>query len=232
MKQEPSLIAVIRQRPGMYVGGTGSDGALHLVYEVLGNALDQHLLGCCTAAHVELAADGTITVTDDGPGFRLTWSTTGEDAAAHGLAGWVAARAQCAVADVARSRWTGDTAKGPIVVEVALVWRGGFDGGAPAIESFVNLDRTREGSHVEGLIDGMCEFTGSRDRARAVDGLKACVSIVLADVIYGSPTRNRLDTPEAREPVANTTVAALDVWAVQHPARATTLCAHTQARPR
>ena len=50
-----------------------------LFYEVLANALDQHLLGRCTTTHVELAADGTITVTDDGPGIAVANGTAALD---------------------------------------------------------------------------------------------------------------------------------------------------------
>jgi hypothetical protein len=65
----------VRMRPGMYVGDITGDGAndgvnglLVMLLEVVGNALDQHLLGRCTAIQVEVD-DDVITVRDDGPGL-------------------------------------------------------------------------------------------------------------------------------------------------------------------
>jgi DNA gyrase/topoisomerase IV subunit B len=53
----------------MYVGGTGSTGLHHLVWELVGNVIDQHLAGYATELRVELADDGWVTVSDDGPGI-------------------------------------------------------------------------------------------------------------------------------------------------------------------
>lgn len=64
-------IASIRKRPGMFVGGSGEDGVLQLLLEVVANSYDQYLADRCTAMGVELDADGTITVIDNGPGIRL-----------------------------------------------------------------------------------------------------------------------------------------------------------------
>ena len=49
------------------------------------------------------------------------------------------------------------------------------------------------------------------------------VDIVLADVHFGNPTREKLTTPEVREPVAIATQAALDAWAQAHPGAAAEL---------
>jgi DNA gyrase subunit B len=62
-------IEAVRKRPGMYVGGTGGTGVLHLVLEVVANALDQYLAGRCTTIAIAIAGDGMITVEDDGPGI-------------------------------------------------------------------------------------------------------------------------------------------------------------------
>lgn len=62
----------VRLRPGMYVGDTHDGSALLcMVWEVVANALDQHLAGHCSEILVELSPDGAITVEDDGRGFPL-----------------------------------------------------------------------------------------------------------------------------------------------------------------
>lgn len=325
----------VRKRPGMYVGDCDDgSGALNLVLEVLSNTYDHYLAGACTRVSIELAADGTIAVTDDGPGipgrgsetlpaldalvttlslrptvdghrphahlgpgvglfvvnalserfvvrtvhagteatiacargviveplatrtttapsgttvaFRpdpaifiyprvpraalaqeledlsflapgleLSWSIAGDDVARGGLAARVALGAGCAIDAIAQHRGAYTTDKGPIEVEVALAWvRPRSDLHPPLVESFVNLRRTRDhGSHVDGLYDGVRAIMGAHRR----NGLVAIVAVVLADVVYGQPTKSQLVTPEARAPVAEATRAALTAWAARYP---------------
>lgn len=69
--KEPVLrgLESIRKRPGMYVGGTGAEGLHHLLWEVVGNVVDQHLARAATELHVDVTDDGWIAVSDDGPGI-------------------------------------------------------------------------------------------------------------------------------------------------------------------
>lgn len=61
----------VRKRPGMYIGSTGSRGLHHLIWEILDNAIDEHLAGFCSKIDITLKKDGGITVSDNGRGVPV-----------------------------------------------------------------------------------------------------------------------------------------------------------------
>lgn len=64
-------LEAVRKRPGMYIGSTGSRGLHHLIWEVLDNAIDEHLAGFCTKIDLTLTKDGAIIVADNGRGVPV-----------------------------------------------------------------------------------------------------------------------------------------------------------------
>jgi topoisomerase-4 subunit B len=61
----------VRQRPGMYIGGTDEKALHHLFAEVIDNSMDEALDGHATFIEVEMEANGFVTVTDNGRGIPV-----------------------------------------------------------------------------------------------------------------------------------------------------------------
>ena len=64
-------LEAVRVRPGMYIGSVSTKGLNHLIYEIVDNAVDEHLAGYCDTIQVTLEKDGSATVTDNGRGIPV-----------------------------------------------------------------------------------------------------------------------------------------------------------------
>ena len=74
-------LEAVRKRPGMYIGSVSRKGLNHLVYEIVDNAVDEHLAGACDTIHVTLEKDGSCTVEDNGRGVPVAMHEKGVSAA-------------------------------------------------------------------------------------------------------------------------------------------------------
>ncbi|MDD6326682.1 MAG: DNA gyrase subunit B [Lachnospiraceae bacterium] len=73
-------LEAVRKRPGMYIGSVSRKGLNHLIYEIVDNAVDEHLAGYCTDIEVTLEKDGSATVQDNGRGIPVGMHAKGMSA--------------------------------------------------------------------------------------------------------------------------------------------------------
>ena len=64
-------LEAVRKRPGMYIGSVTTKGLNHLIYEIVDNAVDEHLAGYCDKISVTLEKDGSATISDNGRGIPV-----------------------------------------------------------------------------------------------------------------------------------------------------------------
>ena len=67
-------LEAVRRRPGMYIGSVSTKGLNHLIYEIVDNAVDEHLAGYCTDISITLNEDGSVTVKFKASGeYEIMW---------------------------------------------------------------------------------------------------------------------------------------------------------------
>jgi len=74
-------LEAVRRRPGMYIGSTDQRGLHHLVYEITDNGVDEAMAGYCDHVWINMRADSSVRIVDNGRGIPVdTHATTGRSA--------------------------------------------------------------------------------------------------------------------------------------------------------
>ncbi|MDP3487811.1 MAG: DNA topoisomerase (ATP-hydrolyzing) subunit B [Bacillota bacterium] len=75
-------LEAVRRRPSMYIGSTSAKGLHHLVWEIVDNSVDEALAGYCDRVDIDVYADGSVSVRDNGRGIPVgIQAQTGRSAA-------------------------------------------------------------------------------------------------------------------------------------------------------
>lgn len=69
-------LEAVRLRPGMYIGGTGTEGFSHLLWELIDNSVDEAAAGFAKKISVTFHKDGSYEIEDDGRGIPVDMHKT------------------------------------------------------------------------------------------------------------------------------------------------------------
>ena len=61
----------VRKRPGMYIGGTSTEGLHHLIWEVVNNSIDESMAGYGNDILIQLLPDNIVSIRDYGRGIPV-----------------------------------------------------------------------------------------------------------------------------------------------------------------